>query len=60
MSRHFVKMTNSELNTKEPKYSEAKVKVNTVLLKKMAKAVGITKGSPSQILQAFLEHSLTI
>lgn len=34
MSRHFVKMTNSELNTKEPKYSEAKVKVNTVLLKK--------------------------
>lgn len=60
MSRHFIKMTTSELSTREPQYSEAKVRVNTTVLKKMAKAVGIKKGSPSQILQAFLEHSLTI
>jgi hypothetical protein len=62
MSNHYVKMTNSssDLNTKEKKDQKATVTLRTTLLKKMATAVGIKKGSPSQILQAFLDHSLTL
>lgn len=59
---HYVKMTNDpkNLNTKEKKDQQATVTIRTTLLKKMAEAVGIKKGSPSQILQAFLDHSLSI
>jgi hypothetical protein len=50
----------SNLSTKEKKNQSATVTLRTTLLKKMATAVGIKKGSPSQILQAFLDHSLTL
>jgi len=59
---HYVKMTNDpkNLSTTEKKDQKATVTLRTTLLKKMATAVGIKKGSPSQILQAFLDHSLTL
>lgn len=59
---HYIKTSNNPalLSTKEAKNQKATVEVNTVLLKKMAAAVGIKKGSPSQILQTFLNHALTI
>lgn len=62
MGTHFVKMDNSKsnLSTKEKNKQSATVTLRTTLLKKMATAVGIKKGSPSQILQAFLDHSLTL
>jgi len=60
--KHYVKMTNdpNNLNTTEKKEQKATVTIRTTLLKKMATAVGIKKGSPSQILQTFLDHSLSI
>lgn len=62
MGVHYVKMDNSPHNrrTDEKKKQSATVTLRTTLLKKMETAVGIKKGSPSQILQAFLDHSLTI
>jgi hypothetical protein len=63
MGTHFVKMDNSKSNlstTEKKKNQSSTVTLRTTLLKKMATAVGIKKGSPSQILQAFLDHSLTL
>lgn len=60
--RHYVKMTTkeSELSTSEPAYDTVEITVRRTVLKEMAKAVGIHKGSPSQIVQAFLNTALTI
>lgn len=60
MGTHFIKMTNSELSTKEPQYDEVTIKVRRTITKKMAEAVGIKKGSPSSIIQTFLNNALTI
>ena len=62
MANHYIKMDAkaSNLRTDEKKNQSATVTLRTTLLKKMATAVGIKKGSPSQILQAFLDHSLTL
>lgn len=60
--RHYVKMTTkeSELSTYEPAYDTVSVKVKRTVLKQMAKAVGIQKGSPAQIVQTFLNTALSI
>jgi hypothetical protein len=58
--KHYVKMTLSELSTTEPAYDTVSVKVKRTILKQMAKAVGIQKGSPTQIVQTFLNTALTI
>lgn len=60
MKGHYVKMTTSELSTKEPAYDTVQVKVKRTILKQMAQAVGIKKGSPTQIVQTFLNNALTI
>ena len=58
--KHYVKMTLSVLSTTEPAYDTVSVKVKRTILKQMAKAVGIQKGSPAQIVQTFLNTALTI
>lgn len=58
--KHYVKMTLSELSTSEPAYNTVSVKVKTTVIKQMAKAIGIKKGSPEQIVQTFLNTALSI
>jgi hypothetical protein len=61
-NKHYVKLDGNpnNLSTAEPKYDKVTVEVKRTVLKKMAQAVNIQKGSPSQIVQAFLNHALTL
>jgi hypothetical protein len=60
--KHYVKLdaNPTNLSTLEPAYDTVEVTIKRTVLKQMAKTVGIQKGSPKQIVQAFLNSAFTI